>query len=65
MDGLEALHRLKDYRGQYMIGGIMLKKICSFVVLSAFVFFMSGCAAIIGTALTAAASYGIYKAGKK
>ena len=43
----------------------MLKKICSFVVLAAFVFCMSGCAALVGTALTAAASYGIYKATKK
>lgn len=43
----------------------MLKKICSVIVLGAFVVCMSGCGALIGTALTAAASYGIYQATKK
>lgn len=43
----------------------MLKKICSFVILAAFMFCMSGCAALIGAALTAAAGYGISKATKK
>lgn len=43
----------------------MLKKIFSFMVLGACMFSMSGCAAIIGTAITAAASYGIYQATRK
>ena len=43
----------------------MLKKICSLIVISSFVFFMSGCGALIGTALSAAAAYGIYSATRK
>ncbi len=43
----------------------MLKKISYIIVLSAFVFMASGCAALIGTALSAAAAYGIYAATKK
>jgi len=43
----------------------MLKKICSLIVVVTFAFFMSGCGALIGTALSAAAAYGIYTATKK
>lgn len=43
----------------------MLKKICSCIVLVAFVFCMSGCGVILGAALSAAAAYGISQATKK
>ncbi|MGE5197852.1 MAG: hypothetical protein ACM3IL_05035 [Deltaproteobacteria bacterium] len=43
----------------------MLKRICSCVLLSIFVFFMSGCGAILATAMSAAATYGIYQATRK
>jgi hypothetical protein len=43
----------------------MFKKICGLVVICAFVFVMSGCAALVGAALSAAAGYGIYQATKK
>jgi hypothetical protein len=43
----------------------MLKKIYSLVVLAAFAVFISGCGAILGTALSAAAAYGIYQATRK
>lgn len=43
----------------------MLKKTCRFIVLGVFVFFTSGCGAILGTALSAAAAYGVYYATKK
>jgi len=43
----------------------MLKKIFGFVFLGALVFSMSGCGAILGTALSAAAAYGVYQATRK
>jgi len=49
----------------YRKGGLMLKKICSLTVICTFVFVISGCGALIGTALSAAAAYGIYSATKK
>ena len=42
----------------------MVKKIFAFIILGTFMFFSSGCA-LLGTAASAAAAYGIYKATKK
>jgi len=42
-------------------GGLMFKKICGLILISSFLFLASGCA-LVGTALSAAAAYGIYKA---
>ena len=43
----------------------MFKKMCCAVVLGAVMFFASGCAALIGTAISAGAAYGLYMATKK
>lgn len=43
----------------------MRKKILGVLMLSGFAFLLSGCAALLGAALSAAASYGIYQAAKR
>jgi ABC-type transporter Mla maintaining outer membrane lipid asymmetry permease subunit MlaE len=40
----------------------MVKRVLGLVIISAFLFFTSGCAALIGAALSAAAAYGISRA---
>lgn len=42
----------------------MLKKICYLITLSSLLFLATGCAALVGTALSAAAAYGISQAVK-
>lgn len=42
----------------------MLRRICCLIVVGSFLFSVSGCA-VVGTALSAAAAYGIYKATHK
>lgn len=42
----------------------MLKRVCGLILISAFLFLSSGCA-LLGTALSAAAAYGIYQATRK
>lgn len=41
----------------------MLKRICYFVVVSFFLFFVSGCT-LLNTALSAGIAYGLYQATK-
>ena len=45
-------------------GGLMFKKICGFVMVMVLCLLSSGCA-LVGTALSAAAAYGIYQATHK
>lgn len=42
----------------------MLKKICCLIMLSLFLFISSGCAALVGAAITGAAAYGLSQAFK-
>ena len=42
----------------------MLKKICGLIAVATLLFSLSGCA-LLSTALSAAAAYGIYQATKK
>ncbi len=42
----------------------MLKKICCLIMLSSFLFLATGCAALVGAALSAGAVYGISRAFK-
>jgi len=42
----------------------MLKKVFCLIILSSFVFLVSGCTALVGAALSAGAAYGISQAFK-
>lgn len=42
----------------------MLKKVCCLIVLSSFIFITSGCAALVGAAISGAAAYGLSQAFK-
>jgi len=43
----------------------MLKKACSLVVICLLSLMLSGCASLLGAALSAAGAYGIYQATRK
>lgn len=43
----------------------MFRKLCGLVAIGFLCLQLSGCAALIGTALSAAAAYGVYQATRK